>query len=37
MKKLIITVLLYLMFGTAIFGMTIYGLLMWAKEIEMLY
>lgn len=37
MKKLIITVLLYLLFGTAIFSVTVYGLIMWAKEIEMFY
>lgn len=35
MKKLIVTVLLWLMFGTAIFSVTVYGLIMWSEEVMM--
>lgn len=37
MKKIMIAVALYLLFGTAFLGMTIYGLIMWAEEVEMFY
>ena len=35
MKKIMLAVALYLLFGTALLGTTIYGLIMWAEEVTL--
>ena len=34
MKKALIAAALYVLFGAMIFGVTVYGLIMWAEEVE---
>lgn len=35
MKKALIAAALYVLFGAMIFGVTVYGLIMWAEEVAM--